>query len=239
MSGDLFDAVKFAAPVALAMAMPEAAPALAAEGAGAAGAGALATDALAPSLLGNAFGSADMLAAGAAGGLGSAAGAAPYFGAGLFGDTPTAATEALPSMTADAPIPYSPNMASIGNPYDNTFALKLEANGMTPNSFTGGYDSLNGFGRFGQRLQDFGDKMGNFRMPSLQSQPQNQRPHNPIPNVAPKKTVNKEPSDMPPNYSYSNNSSYTPISPEIEQIIKEAQLRMMTSGFGGFRNGTI
>ena len=223
MSGDLFDAAKFALPLAaVAMGQPEVAPALAAESTGTGlGIGAL--------------GGSEMIAANALGG----AGAAPYFGAGLFGDTPTAATEALPSMTADAPIPYSPNMASIGNPYDNTFALKLEANGMTPNSFTGGYDSLNGFGRFGQRLQDFGDKMGNFRMPSLQSQPQNQRPPNPIANVAPKKTVNKEPSDMPPNYPYSNNSSYTQISPEIEQIIKEAQLRMMTIGFGGFRNGTL
>ena len=98
-----------------------------------------AATAAAPAALGTAFGSADMIAslAPGAGLLGSAGGAAGTAAAG----------EALPGLlSAEAPIPYGPNMAQMA---DGSMGMTLEGSGMTPNSFTGGYDSLNGLQRFG------------------------------------------------------------------------------------------
>ena len=110
-------------------------------GAGATGAGALGSTAG----LGTAFGSADMLAA--ANVANNVANVAPL-ASGITG-----ATEgALPPMLED------PNMMPMA---DGSYGLRLEASGMTPNSFTGGYDSLNGFERFGQKIGYGFDKLSN------------------------------------------------------------------------------
>lgn len=110
-------------------------------GAGATGAGAVGSTAG----LGTAFGSADMLTA--ANVANNVANVAPL-ASGISG----AAEGALPPMLEN------PNMMPMA---DGSYGLQLEANGMTPNSFTGGYDSLNGFERFGQRIGHGFDKLSN------------------------------------------------------------------------------
>ena len=115
----------------------------------------MAANAAAEGLGGGAFGSADMLAQNALGtGLAAtdAASAAPLTKLEADGTTSTA---------------FGPNGEYFGKSI-------TDGTGMTANSYTGGYDSLNGAQRLGQRAQGLLDN-SSLHMPSMQQQPQQAR----------------------------------------------------------------
>lgn len=144
--------IDYAIPIGLgALTLWNPAAGAAAEGAAGAAEGAAAVDA---GLLGNAFGSADMMAAGAAGGT----------NAGLLGGTAvaaevpmTAVNEAGESVTA-----YGPN--------GEYFGKSITDGGMKANPYTGGYDSKGFVERGLDRLGGAFD--GGFKMPQFGQQQQ-------------------------------------------------------------------
>lgn len=112
-----------------------------------------------------AFGSADMMAS-----------LAPN--AGLIGAAGEAAGgTALPSlMGTEAPIPFNETMKLFG-PNSEFVGQGIEGAGLTPNSYTGGFDGMNGLQRVGQRITGTLDQMGGnmnpMRMMNM-GQPQQQ-----------------------------------------------------------------
>lgn len=123
----------------------------AAGGAGAAGAGAagaglgLAGDALA--------------AQGAAGLLGSAGAAAAGYGAPVTAGLGAAGGTGAGAIAGDAASEVASSPVGLFGP-DNEYVGKTIASELSPNAYTGGYDSLNGMERIGQRVSGFLDEGG-------------------------------------------------------------------------------
>lgn len=102
---------------------------------------------------GEAAGTADALGTGVAAGIGSGGNAA-LVNYGLLGPTDLIADSPEVLDTAATAI-SDPNAATATYGLNNEFTGNTIANnGMTYNPYTGGYDTLNGFQRFGQQLGD-------------------------------------------------------------------------------------
>jgi hypothetical protein len=154
-------------PMAAMVAAPYAMGAMGAGGAlgagtAATGAGAAGSAAGGAGTLGGAFGSADMLAA-----------------ANVANNVPIAAGAASAgAAAAEAPIPYNSTMASFG-PNNEFVGATIENAGLTPNSFTGGYDSAGTLGRLGQRLSHGMDQLsGGFNPTKMLNMGQPQQVQN-------------------------------------------------------------
>jgi hypothetical protein len=154
-------------------------------------------------LSGGAFGSADMLAQ-----------AVP--GAGLLGQSAGAATGAG-------------NMAQMA---DGSFGATLESTGMTPNSYTGGYDSLNAFQRGGQRLTGMLDQMqGNpSNMLRMFNQPQQQQQMGRSPSIQRPQSQPQTEAQNP--YGQTISGGLEPDNMTDEQRMRMA-LQMKMYGIGG------
>ena len=131
-----------------------------------------------------AAGTTDALAAqGAAGLLGSAgaeaAGYGSLLGAGGLPEVAAVADQATPAMTAEV---NGQPMTAFGDSGQYWGQSITDGTGMTPNAYTGGYDSLGGMDRVGQRVGSLFDGNNNtnlskiFKFNQNGQQPQQARP---------------------------------------------------------------
>lgn len=218
MSGDML--LPIAALGATALTAGAAAPALAGAASGAAaGAGASTVAGLGAGHLAT-QGATGLLGAAGANAAGYGAGAAQF--GGLLGG---AADSAIPTLTADT---AEGTMTSFG-PNSEYFGKSItDGTGMTANAYTGGYDSLNGLERLGQRASGFMDDGGLGKINKFRQAfgGQQQQPEGRATGSAPRQVAKAQMQDSAPSQPmYGGNSSQgvnlSQLTPQQLEILRQ------------------
>lgn len=169
-------------------------------------------------------------------GAGTAAGGG-LLGGGMFGAAPQIAgalpaiapveEAAIPALTAadgagGTMTAFGPSGEYWGKAITDTGAGSM---GLTPNAYTGGFDSLNGIQRIGQRIGGAMDGMSNgFKLPNMPQQTPTQRTLAP---AMPKQPLVKAPVDNSASYPYGNNASQ---GINLSQLTPDQQKLLMARG---------